>query len=958
VDVNQTRFHLVYGKNDWYGAASAASPSTEPAFDWDATDATLGLHQELFLFPPRTGQLPLSVDTRRGAARDRYGNWYWIAGSRDELRFLSMNRTASEHFWSSSDGIAECPPSGEFFSVSAPPATDMLFWGLAVTAAHYLVVGVWDPKGLLIFDLYSGGLPTQVLWPKDVPFEPFDMAPATDGGLLILDRTHKSYWMLNGDLRVQQVIPMPPSGSAQDAFQPAGNRAPCQPSCVIGQLTAGFAGSLKGVADPVAIESLPDGSVLILSNPLGAPHSVVHRFQGGAESGPSVSLQQALTGYVPDTPTLGNPFPYAVRGYDFAFVPDTSQSGTAGILYIVQEEGNQTFAFLLVVNAPRFSLTVEPRYFPMRQFQGKGLVTAGSAVYYDFQDTWVPLAEQPRPQYQTQAQLLLPQPSPGASPATTGMFDGKLSGCVWHRLCMDACIPHGSSILVESRAADLPQLLAAAPWQMEPAPYLRGDGPEIPYYQSPLQGAPDRVGTWELLFQRARGRYLQLRLTLRGTGRTTPHLHALRAWYPRFSYLRQYLPAVYRDDAVSASFLDRFLSNVEGFYTVLEGKIERVQALFDPETIPSDYLDWLASWMSIVLDSTWSDSTRRLVLSHAPQMFQERGTPSGMVRALRLMLDPCPDESLFAESGCTAASCPPSAIFSVRLVERFLTRSAPGVVFGDPTDVAGPNSVVTASSWTPAQGAEPLNQAFCGYLQTQYANMAALNQAWGTAYAGFDDPTLTLPPVQPSQSAQALDWQHFLRDALGFTYAPVTSADQGSYQAFLAQRYTTIGDLNTAYQMLAPNIFGSFDTVPLPSSIPSGGQRLQDWILFVSVNLPALQEAHAFTVLVPVSASDTPDVQQTRLAVAQRVAQLEAPAHTTFDVRLYWGMFRAGEARLGMDTLLGPGSRFTALVLGSGYLAGGNLAAEVPISASDRRRLGIRSIQPRCCEPKPQERCL
>jgi len=244
----------------------------------------------------------------------------------------------------------------------------------------------------------------------------------------------------------------------------------------------------------------------------------------------------------------------------------------------------------------------------MRQFEGKGLVAAGGCVYYDFQELWFPLVEQPRPQYQLQAKLLLPQPAPAGSPASPpNAFDGKRPGCVWHRLFLDACIPPGAAVLVESRAADVPSLLPSAPWQSEPQPYLRDNGCEIPYVTPQLQGATGRTGTWELLFQNAVGRYLQLRLTLSGNGRNTPRLQALRAYYPRFSYLRQYLPAVYQDDPVSASFLDRYLANVEGFYTVLEGKIEQVQELFDPRIIPAAYLDWLGSWMSIVLDPTWSE---------------------------------------------------------------------------------------------------------------------------------------------------------------------------------------------------------------------------------------------------------------------------------------------------------------------------------------------------------------
>ena len=85
-----------------------------------------------------------------------------------------------------------------------------------------------------------------------------------------------------------------------------------------------------------------------------------------------------------------------------------------------------------------------------------------------------------------------------------------------------------------------------------------------------------------------------MQIRLAGNGRTTPRLRALRAYYPRFSYLNHYLPAVYREDGESAWFLDRFLANVEGTYTAIEDRIAAVQMLFDTRAAPSEALDWLA----------------------------------------------------------------------------------------------------------------------------------------------------------------------------------------------------------------------------------------------------------------------------------------------------------------------------------------------------------------------------
>ncbi|MBZ5569166.1 MAG: beta-galactosidase [Acidobacteriia bacterium] len=964
MDVNQTRFHLVYGKADWHAQVSgspADSPPQEPSLDWNDADATLSLHQELFIFPKPSGQSPLTPDQRRGAGRDRYGNWYWIGDGGKDLWFLGASKNTAEHFWSAANLAPTCTASDDPFTpAQSSGISDLAFCGLAVTRDHYLVVGLTQPKGLLIFDLHGGGAPLEYLWPASVAFSPFDMAPARDGGVWILDRINKVYWSLDRYLRVQAQIVSSSNPEANNDFVPvSGKLRPEQVQCYSRQITASLAISLAPLADPIAIEALPDGSVMILDNFPGSSFSAVYQYYFGSQTAPPLSLNHILAAFVP-TQANGTPQSDSVRGHDIAFVPNPDSGQTSpGTLFIAGIDGEQVFAFRLKAQPENNWLQPLPRYLPMRRFSGKAIVAAAAEVYYDFEERWWPLVEQPRSRYKPEAELQLPLAQATASPDEETAFDGKQLGCIWHRLLLDACIPPGARVSIQSRAADQRSLLPAVPWQQEPNPYLRSDGSELPFYDSPLSGPADRVGTWELLFQNARGRYLQLKLTLQGTGRNTPRLHALRIWYPRFSYLRQYLPAVYRDDAASSSFLDRYLANIEGFYTVLEGKIEQVQTLFDTRTVPAEYLDWLASWVGLSLDLGWSESTRRLVLSHAPQMFFQRGTLAGMVRAIRLGLDACPDESLFQNSSCANQACGTNhrSSFSVRVVERFTARNAAGVVYGDPTDVLGPGSTTAASSWTPAQGAAPLHTLFREYLRASYSSIASLNAAWGSTYSSFDDTELILPPVRPPQKNQAADWRRFLREALGFTYAAVTNADLRAYRDFLGRQYAHIGDLNNTYGLAGTAALADFDQVQLPGTLPAGGRKLRDWIQFVSVVLPTARNAHRFTVLVPVTPSDDPQTQLTKLGIAERIAEIEKPAHTDFDTRLYWGMFRVGEARVGLDTLLGQGSRSVAIVLGRDYLAGGHLAWVEPWNLSDRETIGrSKTVQP-CCGHRPQERC-
>jgi hypothetical protein len=87
------------------------------------------------------------------------------------------------------------------------------------------------------------------------------------------------------------------------------------------------------------------------------------------------------------------------------------------------------------------------------------------------------------------------------------------------------------------------------------------------------------------------------------------------------------------------------------------------------------------------------------------------------------------------------------------------------------------------------------------------------------------------------------------------------------------------------------------------------------------------------------------DLSDEQLEMVRRIIELEKPAHTAFEIKRYWDMFRAGEARLGIDTRLGMGSRFTPLLLGESYLPDHYLPAPYPFDIpdriiSDRDRLG------------------
>jgi phage tail-like protein len=1012
---------MLLGEDDWASCSDGrvtirpAPVSTEDAetadLAWDSERSELTLRPLLFQFVTPPKDTPPWLSVRRGAARDRYGNWYWVDATARRVLVLREGGQSAETFWPvEDDARTQASQAGEFKPRQAESAELTRFLGMTITDDQYLVVGVLEPAGLLVFDLYDTASPLRILWPAGVDFAPFDMAAAPGGGLFVLDRDNRRFWALDRHFNVRPQGGSKPDAGAPDDFQPRdrGTVRRTSPDNFPAGVSLDFASPLAA-DDPISVEALPDGTVLILDrNPTGR-YSLVYRYDTERQMGRAVSAGRMERLVWPDDRES-----FRLSAFDFAFAPahDEPEGRVGDRLYFAAEDGNQVFAFAVSEEGEQLLMEPLPDYLPMRKFGGKGLVAVGARLYYDFGGGgWIPLVEQKRPRFLQQATLYTPPgPDAGEEDETAPhAFDGREPDCVWHRLMLDACIPPETEVTVESRAANDERELAESEWRPEPRPYLRGDGAELPFARRASAAAGD--GTWELLFQKARGRFVQLRLTLKGNGRTTPRLRALRAYYPRFSYLEQYMPAVYREDEVSASFLDRFLSSFEGLYTSLEERVAAAQVLFDVRSAPPETLDWLAQWFGLALDPSWDETRRRLLIKHAPTFFQARGTVRGLRWALRLALDDCPSDEIFDES------CPTCAAHSrgIRIIERFRARQTPGVVLGDPTGGASKLQDLRATRWRPEQGRNALNALYRDFVTASASASEDLTKETPTFSEALtfretltfgETLTLVAPRVEytlrPTPEVRE-QWAQFSRDAIGFvpaatsdetalwqdflkrrhrqiqqlnilymtsfdTFAQVylpgdmpvlsvrvtdwldfvdetassaSSARRRYWQGFLSLRYHRIGSLNEAYGTHWP----SFGLVSLPEELPSDGAPLQDWHQFEGVVVPMRDAAHRFTVLLPMHASADPDDPegQHRRSIAERVVNLEKPAHTTFDIKFYWELFRLGEARLGEDTLINLGGRapqlMTPLTLGRGRLAESYLTARQATPA-DRQVLG------------------
>ncbi len=903
MDVNGTRFHLLLGRDDFGrrcrtapngGGSSislgnvfqASAAGADAAFSWNTGRKELTLGSRVFYFTPAAGNVTVSLTDRRGAAFDRHGNVYWITPSGTEILVQSSGSRKTTHFWSSLDDPRN-PKCGSARPGSfAPLPSDVkpvaiALRGLAVTALHYLVVGTVDPAGLLVFDLHRGGEPRQLLFPAGVPFEPFDIASTESGGAIVLDRQNGRLWGFDQTLGVV-ALGGTTAAAATYEFAPLdgspGPKPPCRRAITLDLSLA------LGIVSPVAVEALPGGNVLVLESDPAASFSRVHFFAGAltppllAPSGSPVSTEAAKM-LIEESKRAA----FQLLGHDFVYARQEDRD----VLYIGGADGDQVFAFAITIDSGSLSLTPIAEVYPMRLFGGRGLIAGpGCQPHYDSGSLWVPLAT-----------------LRGARFALSGAFvvdalDGKEPDCVWHRLMIDAVLPPGCDLEVRSRAANDRAQLPFAEWQAEPRPRRRPTGMEIAWADDLRRAG---IETFELLFQRARGRYLQLEITLRGTGRCSPRVRAVRVWYPRFSYLERYLPAVYREHAESASFLDRFLANTEGFFTDIEGRVAGAQALLDYRTAPPETLEWLASWFHVALDPAWDEARRRLFVRHAAEFFEWRGTVPGLRMALRLATEACAAESTFAVEARRSES--------IRIVERFRSRPLPGLAFTQMNEADGLPLRVTKATWDPTLGAADLHRRW--------------REVTGNSSAMY-------PIAPPADAAARALWIAFSTQQLGFV--PRTG-DPDRWRTTLQRRYPTLDHLNRAWK----SAYSEWNSVPLPAALPEIAAMLRDWIQFQSLVLPADDAAHRFTVFLPQGTLGNRQRVE-RLDLVRRVVALEKPAHTSFEVKFYWAFFRVGEARLGEGTVVDLGSRSPELlspfVLDRNYLGSGYLGDEHPARPS------------------------
>lgn len=274
-----------------------------------------------------------------------------------------------------------------------------------------------------------------------------------------------------------------------------------------------------------------------------------------------------------------------------------------------------------------------------------------------------------------------------ATYATTGVcttfrLDSGVPRNRWGRVLVEASVPDGTSVSVATATSDDdgpgPDPTGFTPAD-QGAPVHRRPEPVTPWW--PTDGRPDSFDAPVLA---PAGRYLWVEVRLTGNGRRTPCVVELRAEQSAHSLMRR-LPAVFSADRAQAEFLHRYLAMLDGMVHDLDLRARCRDVLVDPAGTPAAALDWLASFLGLVLDDRWAENARRRLVAEISELYRRRGTVWALRRYLQLFL-----------AGDRAGELT-TDVAHVVIVEHFRLRGVGGVVLGD--DPSSASSAVVGAGF-------------------------------------------------------------------------------------------------------------------------------------------------------------------------------------------------------------------------------------------------------------------
>lgn len=259
------------------------------------------------------------------------------------------------------------------------------------------------------------------------------------------------------------------------------------------------------------------------------------------------------------------------------------------------------------------------------------------------------------------AEIRLVPPRAGRVPSgrfVTAVFDSGVADTVWHRIKLDADVPPGATILIESVTAACKKGLRL-PFDPPPDAEEEAESKSCPACAATAAPRDEEKPTpapsdlpWgvclraghdqpDSLVQSPPGRYLRLRLTLGSNNVVTPLVRGLTLSWPRDTIAR-HLPAVFLEDREHRDFLQNLLAIFQAGFDDFDQRVDQIADLFDPSLVPLRHLDALAAWLAIDIPQEWAGTDPaqrangvRKLTRDAARDYPRRGTVAGIEKAIR-----------------------------------------------------------------------------------------------------------------------------------------------------------------------------------------------------------------------------------------------------------------------------------------------------------------------------------
>jgi phage tail-like protein len=127
----------------------------------------------------------------------------------------------------------------------------------------------------------------------------------------------------------------------------------------------------------------------------------------------------------------------------------------------------------------------------------------------------------------------------------------------------------------------------------------------------------------------------------------TPVARGLIDGLPTSNPLVDYLPSALQED----EFCQRLVSAFDEQLAPIFSTLDCFEAYLDPQLAPEDFVDWLAGWVGVDIDETWTLERRRRLIPEAVILYRIRGTAAGLAAHVGLYAGSTPE--IEESGGCS-----------------------------------------------------------------------------------------------------------------------------------------------------------------------------------------------------------------------------------------------------------------------------------------------------------------